>query len=470
MLAISRILPLIISFMFINLVQADDFNSEEEGSFFVRLESLDEFSMFDLPNHEPSWRDLNENYFGENVEPFRFTWDQKLQILKNTIDENIVLPFSLVKSFILLAEKRILTRPPYEKLVPRINSHVDRFVLTESYDLMKEGRNKNNLEDYLNESFKSASRVNSAFSDFNFNAREYNPSVQILLSDDGSTGDTQLVLSYAKASGRLLFDVNSLRTLYQKGELLSKIQKIVHKGASPVIYIKDLNNYSDDFLKDILVLLENKILLGNASLIISIDGLLHSKYDNYHPDFDATKRTLLDVFEVNISENSKLIRKIAKYADGIHFVRFPQSAFYYKKIIENLVPKTLASYSEQYNKIKTIRLEYQSTLVSDLAEAVFELQQHTKQSLIKPLVEVISNPIEYRKMGRHKNLSFFLNGFKEFNEEPDRIKRWTTKISYYCESILGKTSSKESLKIKAKQQLLKAIENYSRAIEKALVN
>ncbi|MCB9025275.1 MAG: hypothetical protein H6625_03085 [Bdellovibrionaceae bacterium] len=384
--------------------------------------------------------DTNENYFGTNVNTDNFNWDPTLQFLQEAISHEVIAPQSLIRSFILVAEKRVQNPQITKTLFPGVNLLMDRSVV-EALRQLKLNYNYK-MSYYENNLAGDQQSLRTSFDEFNNLAKNFSSSVQIILGNKGAIAALALIDTYAKTTRKLIYRFSPPQgSLYKEGDLLAEIQNRIRFGTSSIILIENLNRKSSNlFLKDVQFLLENKALLGNANLMINLEKLTNINKTRDTISSDLAEKFLFYVADKKDSERTQLLLKIAQYADGIHFVQTPQSPLYLKSIINIYIHDALLKIALSFKYRFIPKIENQEALVNELAQAFFEMQQTTDHSLVPYLINFIKNPINYK-------------GWNYFG------------TLFNCEKVLAESPSEEGLN--AKRKLTEATHNYIRAIENA---
>ncbi|MCB0356020.1 MAG: hypothetical protein KDD40_03380 [Bdellovibrionales bacterium] len=296
-----------------------------EGSFARNLSKA-------LVNNNSIERDLNENFFNSNFDSHEIVWDSDLQTIQNLVESRLVLPTSLVRSFVYVAEKRL-------------------------------------------HSISKTSKF---------------PTVQILVSEAGVNGVTDLVNQYAMASGRPMHLFHSVdRDLIYT--LLPSISEIIQQEESPVIVLDSINRNSDSFLDKVIAILMDKSLLGNASLILTVD--LPKGKLRLDPSRPVSMWSILG--ETQFDQVDRL-QKLFRLVDSFHFVRNPNSISAYENIIKIMFRDALLERNKKRSSDQKILLKDQDILSRELAEAAFAIQSATGVSLIGGLHMLIFSPFEVR--------------------------------------------------------------------------
>lgn len=245
----------------------------------------------------------------------------------------------------------------------------------------------------------------------------FRSTVQILLSDSGPSGVSSLVRGYAEASKRNLYLFVPSRDDFDE-EMIPKILQLIQQDPSPVIFFDHFSRGSKEF-HDLVraLLLKDKSLLRNASFVIGLAGDEH--FEHFKRTFPPLKKP--DDFYAQLNRILALLKKpnepnepneykfgylemlfsiengrsqsldtmidIARLADSIHLVRNPQSSDYYLKITDQLVRGHLSG--------KDLQESILQVHTAELATSAFDLQSATGSSVIRQLGDVIMAPPGY---------------------------------------------------------------------------
>jgi hypothetical protein len=289
----------------------------------------------DLPEH-------NENFFSPNVYSHR-VWTPDLQLIQDEIERHLVLPQSLVRSFIMVGEKRISARArPLRLTVKRVQRGPEAA-----------------------KKFVRASLASGAY----FLPRGQHPTVQLLIGDAGASGVSDLVRLYAEARGRHIlgfsfFGRPDLKTVAQK------IQDELDVNPSPIILIENLEHLSPEALQALEALIKYPALARNATIILTTES--HSLLPPFH-----------EGSEVLANYGVEFLKDLKPYIDVIHVVRRPQSPNYYRRILEIKVKELLTRLAFLHKLVSPPVLADEDRILNDLARGLFEAQERMGHSLLR---------------------------------------------------------------------------------------
>lgn len=328
-------------------------------------------SLFEVKSIRP---DHNENFFSDDLDTTEIIWDSRLQSIQDKIDEKLVLPPSLVRSFILVAENRI----PQTRSI-ELNGQ-DPDVLDDMFRIQYH-RVKSSIPPlYLYKPRNRGAKLRKATQFLNKYSATHESSVQVLIGDEGASGVGSLVEKYAKATKRQLVRPGESQSVL---DLLDQIARQSFSGKRPVVLVDQLNLASEHKLNLVLCLLKNRALLGDASLVIGLGSHHYWSYEKTKPPIQS----LGEAFVATNAQDSRghALAAIVSLADSVHLVRMPQSIKYYQAIVSMLVAKNL-------KRSKNVQLKNQKKIIKLLAASAFDLQQTLDHSMVNLLEMVIDDP------------------------------------------------------------------------------
>jgi len=336
--------------------------------------------------------------------------DGRLKLMQEKIEKELVLPEDLVQAFLVVAENKLAQvrdiKPINSFELSQIYDPENQSTMAVAKQFMREMIYWYNFYRVPSEGLNisqgeyGSRKFQASFYESIAAQSQTNSTVQLLIGDVGATGVSRLAELYGEASGRKIRRIylGSQREI-DTNALARTIQSMTRENANPILIFEEVDRYSFAAKSVLTYLLHHRHLLGNASVIITESNKEPLPERQSFWDLEGTNGWGPNV-------------------DALHVVRRPASPAVYEKIIEKVLPESLARMAKMRG-MKSAELALPSPIVERLALAVYGLQEKTGVSQVRTLFDALERANKHicdEELNSTSEMQNWLTAVKDYEE------------------------------------------------------